>query len=494
MATSIAGTIVPTLVASLGAAIAYGALGVTKFRGFADFALIGGIGMIVCWVASFTLLPVLMMRFVRAPRREPSQLFGRIVTAAFGFRRPAVVCAVSGVLLVGATVASWRYITDDPYEYDTTQLRSQAPDAVEARRWMKVSDDAFGRGLAGLTGATYVAVDRLEQVPAAVQALQAIASKDSITHSRGIVGPIGSILDVVPQDQLAKLTLLDKIRNQIDAVAGALTDSPSESDKQTRKALLALRPPDDLRAITAADLPREVAVKLTERDGRIGLMISVRPGPAFDERNGRDLIAFAAAVRELRVGDETYATAGGSVLFADVLLQIQEDGPIVTLVAALGIILMVVLVVGRSRRAVAVLAATFAGSIGMIAVCAAMGLKINFLDFVALPITIGLGVDYAINVADRAHRSDARVALRSTGGTVFVCSLTTMFGYLSLLVSDNLAIRGFGVASLIGEVTCVLAALILVPAIMALSVSRLSRMSRMSFGGDEAVDPASSVA
>ena len=50
---------------------------------------------------------------------------------------------------------------------------------------------------------------------------------------------------------------------------------------------------------------------------------------------------------------------------------------------------------------------------------------------------------------------------------MFVCSLTTIIGYGSLLVSENLAIRGFGAASLIGEVTCLLTALVLVPALLA---------------------------
>jgi predicted RND superfamily exporter protein len=160
------------------------------------------------------------------------------------------------------------------------------------------------------------------------------------------------------------------------------------------------------------------------------------------------------------------------VLFADVLQQIQKDGPVITGVATLALVALVLLVVGRSRRSVAVLVATGAGSLAMVAVCACVGLKITFLDFVALPITLGLGIDYAINVADRAAKSDPVVALRSTGGTVFVCSLTTIIGYASLLVSDNLSIRGFGLASLIGEITCVIAALVLVPAIIALPALR----------------------
>ena len=66
--------------------------------------------------------------------------------------------------------------------------------------------------------------------------------------------------------------------------------------------------------------------------------------------------------------------------------------------------------------------------------------------------------------------------------TVLVCSLTTVFGSLSLLVSDNLAIRGFGLASLIGELTCVIAAFAIVPAIIALP--RLA--PRTAFAGDPA--------
>lgn len=91
----------------------------------------------------------------------------------------------------------------------------------------------------------------------------------------------------------------------------------------------------------------------------------------------------------------------------------------------------------------------------------------NFLDFIALPITLGLGVDYAINVAERqAETGDVSHTLRTAGAAVFVCSLTTIIGYGSLLVSDNLAIRGFGLASLLGEIACLLSALIVVPAIV----------------------------
>ncbi len=461
MSAALAGTLKPTLVASLGAAIAYGALAATKFRGFADFAWIGGVGMLVCWIASFTILPVLILRFAPTPRRAASAWFGTVIVRVFGLRRPVLACAAAGAITIVAGVVTWQYIQNDPFEYDMTEMRSRGADAQRARAWMRRSDEAFGRGLAGIAGQTYVAVDDPAEVPGVVGALKQAA----IEHP--IVGPVTSILDALPPDQHAKLALASELRTLIDFVLG---EAGSDLTTDLRAQLAAFRPRDELRALTAADLPRDWAVKLTERDGSVGRIIAVKPSAEFDELDGHDLIAFANAVRNAKVGDEPVMAAGPSVLFADVLQQIQKDGPVVTLVAGIGLTLMVLLVVGRSRRSLAVLAATGSGTLAMIAVCAVAGLQINFLDFVALPITLGLGIDYAINVADRAEHdgTDPLSALRTTGGAVFVCSLTTIIGYTSLFASDNNAIRGFGLASLVGEITCAIAAFVVVPAIMAL--------------------------
>jgi predicted RND superfamily exporter protein len=125
------------------------------------------------------------------------------------------------------------------------------------------------------------------------------------------------------------------------------------------------------------------------------------------------------------------------------------------------------------------------GSVLLIAVCALLGLKVNFLDFVALPITLGLGIDYAINVAhrhDHEDMPDPMTTLRTSGSAVLICSLTTMIGYGSLLVSENLAIRGFGKASLIGEITTVLTALVLVPALLAIGHRRGSGSGTIGTG------------
>ena len=461
---AIAGTLRPTIVASLGASIAYGSLAATSFKGFADFAIIGAVGMTLCWTATYLLLPALVLRFgrqARAPRGEP--VIGAVLVRVLGFRRPGVVCAVAAAIAIGATVIVVRYIAADPFEYDIRQLRSEGDDAVTARTWMKIADTNFGRGYAGRT---IIAADRLAQVPLIVDALR--ARDRGLPPAQQTIGSIESLLTVVPADQDRRIALLGEIR-------AALSDDNLDAvEDKERAELLDLRPPAVVDKVAIADLPPRLREHLTEKDGRIGLLISIRPANLLDEWDGHDLIRFANAVRTLALGDgETITTSGASVVFADILASIERDGPIVTGIAALGLAAMVLLLVGRNRRAVAVLVATAAGALLMVAACALLGLKVNFLNFVALPITLGLGVDYAINIAHRhASEDDPRVTLRTSGSAVFVCSLTTIIGYGSLLVSNNLAIRGYGAASLIGEVTCLLAALVLVPALLAVGQSR----------------------
>lgn len=463
MAEAIRGTLRPTIVASLGAAIAYGSLAATSFRGFADFAIIGAIGMALCWIGAFTLLPVLILRFVPDPRLpEGEPVVGAWLARVFAFRHPGRVCAMAVAVAVGCGVISYRYVATDPFEYNLKALRSEGEDAVTARRWLQISDDNFGRGISGVT---YIAAERPDQVPMVVDALRQV-DHDQPPEMQTI-GTVRSVGDIIPADQEARRQVLGEIRALLE------DDALEALDADERKELDALRPPADIPLITPERLPGALVDMLRERDGRFGYLIGVRPADTLDEWNGRDLIRFADAIRKVTLPNgETVTTSGPSVIFADIIAAIRNDGPFVTGVAAFGLVVMVLCVVGCNRRAAAVLTATALGSLALVAVCALLGIRVNFLDFVALPITLGLGVDYAVNVAHRAGPgTDPMEPLRTSGSAVFLCSLTTIIGYGSLLVSENLAIRSFGLASLIGEICCLLTALVVVPAMLSLGRS-----------------------
>ena len=103
-------------------------------------------------------------------------------------------------------------------------------------------------------------------------------------------------------------------------------------------------------------------------------------------------------------------------------------------------------------------------------------MRTNFLNFIALPITFGIGVDYGVNIYLR-YRLEGRGrvgrAVRATGGAVALCSLTTIIGYGALLVADNRGLRSFGAMAILGEVACLAATLVFMPALLALRERRL---------------------
>ena len=93
---------------------------------------------------------------------------------------------------------------------------------------------------------------------------------------------------------------------------------------------------------------------------------------------------------------------------------------------------------------------------------------------------MGVGADYALNIMKRREQSEdseLSPALIETGGAVVLCSATTTLGYLALTFSINRAVRSFGLAAAVGEITTLLAAVLLLPAILFWQIDTRKRAS-----------------
>jgi hypothetical protein len=235
-------------------------------------------------------------------------------------------------------------------------------------------------------------------------------------------------------------------------------------------------PPEDLRPFGPEDLPEQLRRQITEKDGRIGTPVLVHPAGRMDMWDGRDMVAFQEELRGMPLPAGT-PMASWSMLLADVLTLVARDGPRATALA-LASVMLIVLVAFRTRRGARsfrdagwVLLALGVGVVWFLGLAAALGLRLNMLSFIALPITFGIGVDYATNIFQRRrfHGSGGIAeAVRTTGGAVALCSLTTIIGYSSLLVARNQALVSFGVLADLGEVACLAAALFALPALLRL--------------------------
>jgi len=122
----------------------------------------------------------------------------------------------------------------------------------------------------------------------------------------------------------------------------------------------------------------------------------------------------------------------------------------------------------RPRRILVTVGAVAAVAILAQSIMVALGVRVNMLNFAAVPITIGVGADYVVNLygAIDALEVDARKACARMGGAIFLCSLTTVVGYVSLLVAQSGALRSFGWAAVLGEVMAVTTVLLVLPVVM----------------------------
>jgi hypothetical protein len=472
LAAAIKGSFGGTLAAALTASVSYAALLATDFRGFRHFGVIGGVGILFCWAATFLVLPAALATLEArglAGGRSPARL-GRGLARLVPRRRPAVVL-VALAALGGSGAGAWRYVKSHPFENDFKNLRSSGRDTRETRRWNEKLDAAFGRGL---SGATVIALPTRERARAVAARLRA-ADRDKPAAER-LFATVSTLDDLVPPDQDDKRALLADIRR-------LLTEPTLASlDPADREAARALKPPADVAPLTDADVPPELAWPYTERDGTRGRLIVAMRGPGFDLWRTEDLDRFVGTFQALALGPDVIV-GGNAFVQHDIVSSVYRDGPRATLVAAAGAALVVLLVLGATRQAAVTLLCGASGVFLLLTAANALGIRINFLDFVALPITIGIGIDYSVNIASR-HRAEGRgsagAILAATGPAVALCSYTTVVGYASLLFSANQGIRSFGFAALIGEVTCVGAAVLLAPALLDFGFRRRRRPSAIT--------------
>ncbi|MBI4955713.1 MAG: MMPL family transporter [Myxococcales bacterium] len=531
--TAHARTWLSTLAAAAAAATAYGSLVVTDFRGFKHFGIIGGTGMLLCWLATSLCLPAILVVSERiwplghgvrdvlrrwyawlarrelpkvVERPQPGDALRALYGRPFAWiveRAPRTVTVIGVAIGVAALVLACRFVASNPIDYDLYNIRT-APKTgeSEARRLNRVVGEFVSRqernGLAVVT-------DRLDQVLPLKAALE--ARRDQAPPDKLPFSDVVTIHDLLPKDQATKIRLVGEVLDRIENAHKKRFITEEEYDK-VRKYL----PKKALTPVGIAELPEQLARNFEEKDGTRGRLVYIVPTGGRSIWDAHYLVEWADSIRATSLPDGSVVKASGSqVIFADMFLAVLEDAPKAIVVSLLATLALVVVTFRGRRSALWVLGTLGLGLACMVAVLAlwpspseepdvARGLRLNFLNFIALPITIGVGADYAINIVqryllDRRHptqpapgasdtRDDGRStiarAVAETGGAVVLCSLTTTLGYLALTLSVNLAVRSFGIAAAVGEVSCLVAAVVVLPAALAWREARRRRAAHAS--------------
>ncbi len=450
-----------TLVASIAASAAYASLMVTSFRGFYQFGVMGAVGSLACWAATFTALPALLVLLDRRPgqlfrvHRPPIEFspLGRLLARRSG----TITCLFTLLAIVG--LFGMHHFLKDPFEYDFNKLSAKLKTTASAQQFNHSVDHLFGRW----PSPTIVLADGVDEVE---PIKQAIRRQDHDFPGPDVIGQIATIWDLlpgVPEVQERKLALIAQIRKLTHDPSLELLNAKEKSD------LAKIDPPAGLRELAPGDLPPFARRPFTETDGTIGRVVLVYPPEqGISVWSGRDLLKIATVLQYLHLPNgKVVETSGSAVVFASMIRSILRDGPIATAASLIAVLIIISFTIRPAAAALMALATLMLGVLLMVGGAGWAQVRVTFLNFIALPITFGIGAEYALNVITRYREErDVVRTVVSTGAAVALCSWTTIVGYGSLLAARNRALQGFGLMAILGEISCLSAAIVALPAVL----------------------------
>jgi len=462
---SMSTTYLATIIASVSAGLSYGSLIFTEFRGFQQFGMIGLIGMILCWISAYLLLPAFLTLnnhikplVIRKSKKKNISIYGLL--NAWSVKKLPITIILFSLFLTGLSFYSYREHKGTIIESDLTKLRDK---------------NSMEKG----AGAHYPLISKI--LPDYPHPLVILAhnphealllaqqfreeKKDPLIAK--YISKVTAIDDFVPENQLEKMNILKSIHE-------LLTPRIREALSLEEKTLLdEFLTEEALTPFNKNQLPPYVTTKMTEKDGTLGNLILIEPPEIKTTQTAEGLIGFISITRSIadKISDHI-PVAGQIAISADLIDAIKKDGPRATLFSLLSVVILVFITFRNIKSSFYVLLTLLLGVSWLFGCIYGFDIKINFLNFIALPITFGLSVDYGVNIYQRyIHdgKKNILATVQNTGPAVALASLTTIIGYGALLTAGNQAFVSFGLLSVIGEMTCLFTALFMLPAILFLT-------------------------
>lgn len=438
-----------SVAAAVTTASAFACLALSDFRAFREFGLLTAGGMLFVLAAYVTLLPALLgifTRYLPSTASAPRDLHLPFV--------PSLIRAapwLTGVLVIALVAVSSRaravHFDADFAALDRANLPSFHLDA-EVNRLLGRSQTP----LVVLAGSDAQA----EHVAGSLRKRMASFG------SKATIGQVATIAELVPDGQLEKKPILEQIAKTLEKFSLERLD-PAERRDAERLESMARAEPFGLK-----DLPKSVIAPFEARDGS-GPGHFVLAFPTVSMSNGPAVRELARQVDGLEAGNGMrLSVAGEPMVMADILETVERDAPRILAVTLLLVAFTLRLTAGTWSAALlaafpAVL--TAAASAGLLSL---LGMDLNYLNMVVLPILLGIGVDDGMHIVTRVAEGEALDTVwRHTGWNIFGAILTDIFGFGSLAFAAHPGLASFGRVALVGLGMNLLICVVLLPAFLA---------------------------
>lgn len=425
-------------------AAAFFAMMISDFRGFREFGLIAGLGVVVTLVVTFVALPPLALALARKPRvPKPQPRY-----SGFSLRLAWTMVVVGGLTLIASIFWGHRVA----WHNDFRQLRGIS-ETVDFSEW--VASLANG----SLSPAAFMVKD-LEQARRLEHYLEPL-TRDPQSGVKKYI----SLASLVPHDVAQKLPIMHQIERRMREVQDKV--KLKERDRARVQAALELA---QARPWSVAAVPEVFRRLFLTVDGKAQFVVV---WPRSEMYIDKEIIAWGDELNRIRADLHARGMPvkilDENRLGARVLKKMWHDAPWVIFSGSLAVVL-ILLIHFRSPLRVLRVAGSLAVAMGWLAGALYLaGVDFNVFNLAVIPTIIGLGIDNSVHIyhryLDEGPGSLAHV-ISTTGSASFLASATTAIGFGAAVTAQHMGIRSLGWLTILGLTCAFVSSTILYPSVL----------------------------
>jgi len=224
----------------------------------------------------------------------------------------------------------------------------------------------------------------------------------------------------------------------------------------------------DPSAVSIEDLPESIRASYVSRDGDEFILSLIPTRNPWQEEFRKTFTG--------QVGSVT-SEATGMILAADQLTIMARSDGVRASIAAVAVVFLILLIDFRNLKLAILttvpLLCSFAALFGFMGLA---GIKFDFVNIIAVPLLIGIGIDDAVHISHRylyEGKGSMDTVIAKTGSAVLLTTLTTMIGFGSFIPSIMRAMRSTGIVLTIAMAIAFLFSVLLHPSILILTGEKL---------------------
>lgn len=224
--------------------------------------------------------------------------------------------------------------------------------------------------------------------------------------------------------------------------------------------------------VTLENLPEDIRKRYVNKRNN-DLLINVYPkGYIWNEKSLNTFNEQTKKVNE--------RTTGMPAIAQLLITFISEKGAQATVISAIAIILFLMIDFRSFKYTLLAVIPLTIGTIWMVGLMAASGMKLSMMNFMAMPLIIGIGVDYGVHILHRYRiegNGSVPLVMKFTGRAILLTSLTTMIGFGSMATGTHVGMAVFGLTLFFGVGACFISSSFILPAVITLCEKIFSKNS-----------------